>query len=82
MKTIYIVYGHTGEYADFTEWTVKAFTTEAAANALVAKLRAAHDTLGDWRGYGSPVMAAAGDPNCRRDYTGTWYNMYPLELED
>lgn len=46
LQTIYVVYGTCGEYSDRREWTVRAYTSERAAQAKVAALQEAMRALG------------------------------------
>jgi hypothetical protein len=40
MDTIYLVMGESGEYSDWQQWPVRAFATEAAADAHAAAANA------------------------------------------
>jgi hypothetical protein len=83
-ETIYLVYGHTGEYEDFMEWTVRAFTSKATAEQLVLKAQEAADTIFKGEGrYGlmHGTVNNPHDPEMRMDYTGTKYDIQEVMLE-
>ena len=83
MKTIYVVFGTTGEYSDRRDWPVKAFVNEAKAQQLVldATRIAKEMEAKEWRSYDSKEKNIF-DPNMDMDYTGTGYYHFPVELEE
>jgi hypothetical protein len=89
VNTIYVVIGSTGEYSDRSEWPVRAYRNEAAAQAEVLRLgEAASAFYAKWEpnGYGperhkaEDAHRATFDPSFRCDYTGTSYYLYSVEL--
>lgn len=89
MSTIYVVFGKTGEYSDYTEWPVKAFKSEERAIEFVEEVSAEYRKLRDKYGtYMFDGMIKAGDknhldPHMGYDHvTGTEYEYFPLELEE
>jgi hypothetical protein len=78
---VWVVYGSTGEYSDFTEWWVCACLTEERAKEIT-------DELNTWcrekgfsstsAGYDSPKPDL--DPNFRAYYTGTGYSYGEVEV--
>lgn len=94
MKEIYILEGGTGAWEDKSNWIVKAFVSEKAAeehklkceehykNLLIKYKVEDYDALyfhSDYEGYNeiNPY-----DPNGYMDYTGTFYSIKPVELEE
>lgn len=83
-KTIYVVVGKTGEYADYQEWYVCAYPVKRmaeqhckAAQEEDTRLAAGHRTiLSILRGE----VTNKYDPNYSRDYTGTTYEIHPIKL--
>lgn len=95
MATIYVVTGSTGEFSDYQEWSVCAFTKEILAVSFVEGLTTALSKLGASSESGdvksnltlsdrAKIAEEMNDldPQCRVDYTGTRYFYYPLELID
>ena len=89
MSKIYIVQGCTGEYSDFQEWTVCAYTSEEAARDRVVELE--HILLVNKAQLGCEYAsreraeiamhnAPNGDPSCTIDYTGANYHYEECEL--
>lgn len=94
---VYLIFGHTGEYADYTSWMIKkAFTNRESAiehrdllNNTLKNLNAYPDENNDipWDIYTDKskeiyqVMNQL-EPKFRLDYTGTKYEIEEAELED
>lgn len=91
MRTIYLVTGTTGEYADWSKWNVKAFDTmDMAINFMEEIHTVIQDTL---EGAGQEHIDHATrtrlekalkdlDPNVSIDYTGVDYEIEEIELEE
>jgi len=92
---IYVVTGHTGEYSDRRSWMVRAFTDEQKAKDLVImatrrgeeifEIFAAQGRKASWaEDYESPNSPLHNqyDPKCTIDYTGVYYGMTEVELDD
>lgn len=90
--TIYVVMGGTGEYSDRQEWPVRAFATEAHAQAFVAAAEVwllAHDVsrrsdgIADYEERERLEASCPFDPNAQFDYSGTtyWLLAVPLDAE-
>ncbi len=85
---IYLVKGNTGEYADRAEWIAKAFNNEIAAIHYCDHL----NKLGGWEHsstylnmdeqFRSLETLQEFDPKARMDYTGTYYEIESMEVED
>lgn len=80
-KKIWIVYGKTGEYADYREWTVCAYNDEKSAeNHAQAAL--------EWyqQNGGINLRCYYGknpyDKDMSVDYTGTEWGIYSIDLVD
>ena len=78
---IWVVYGQTGEYSDRSEWNIAAYLREEDAKAHA-------DAATAWY-QDNNVMANRHqerkesnpfDPSMRVDYTGTEWNIYPVDL--
>lgn len=79
---IFVVRGTTGEYSDRTEWPVKAFLSEKAAQELViAATQRANEVFTD-RSYDRDIDKNQFDPDMRMDYTGTSYMIETVELDN
>lgn len=83
MKTIYIVRGSTGEYAERAEWLVKAFSSDQKAAEFVglvsneaALIAAARESQWDEPGHNKY------DINMQMKNNGTYYNYETLQLEE
>lgn len=89
--TVYIVQGSTGEYEDYTKWIAKAFLSKDKAENFMSKCveyakymieedRHPEDGMiyPRWmfEKYCSP------DSNFTIDYTGTFYCIYAVEVEE
>lgn len=90
MKQVFIIEGNTGEYSDRTNWLVKAFLDEEAAQNFARELTSKLEELGldvgccgDWeeREVKSKEMKKL-DPWFQNDYTGSHYCLLNVELED
>ena len=83
---VYIVVGNTGEYDDRWKWKVKSFTSKEKADSLCEALNVlVKDSKGlDWdeRDKLMESIQQSLDPMCSIDYTGTYYNIEQLEVED
>ena len=88
---IWIVSGSTGEYADFTQWLVRAFHTEEDAAAFRDSLLSAYRSLREQAGvvgYGQSYEQSrlieermrAFDPSVQVDYTGLDYGVQSVPL--
>lgn len=91
MKHAYVVQGSTGEYSDHREWIVCAFVDEKKAKNFCEKCdalaREAENeiTASDGNAYElndvkHGKMLLKLDEDARRDYTGTIYKMFKVEL--
>ncbi len=80
---IWIVVGSTGEYSDYREWSVAAYTSKEEAekhvelckkwfddNGGIEELRSNYDILNPY------------DPHMSVDYTGTTWSIFPLILKE
>ena len=82
--TIHIVFGRTGEYDDFRDWVVKAFTSQEKAQDLVtAASKRAREIFQTWAitPDGDTSEQNEFDPEMEMDYTGTLYYITKCELE-
>ena len=82
--TIYIVLGRTGDYDDFRDWVVKAFTSQEKAQELVAAAsERAREILQTWAITPDDETSEQNefDPKMEMDYTGTLYYITKCELE-
>lgn len=83
---IYIVTGSTGEYDDRYEWNVKAFSSKEKADDLCGalnKLMEGASKLKHKERYELQEMIQESlDRLCSIDYTGTYYNIEILELDN
>lgn len=89
MATIFLVSGSTGEYSDYSQWTVRAFSTREAADAFAAKANA---WLKERRFHRDGPLAdfevrdeaeSDFDSELRVDYTGSDYAVLgPFPLDD
>lgn len=89
LEHVYIVTGETGEYDDYTEWSVYAFRDEQEAEAFAQKcndwclakgVHMTSDTASSlYMGTGYEERKAFGldspDPNFSMDYTGSTYSV-------
>ncbi len=84
MREIYVVIGTTGEYSDKTEWPVKAFFDLSKAEDVVVKATARAAELDAKREsrYRAGEEKNEYDPNMQMDYTGTWYEIMKVYLEE
>lgn len=90
-KQVWLLVGSTGEYSDHQEWFVGYYTKEEDARARVeflsAKARQLYvsedNLITDWRSREKNVQEMRKyDPGFVCDYTGSNYNIYPLECLD
>jgi len=83
---VYIVVGNTGEYDDRYAWNAKAFSSKEKADDLVGALNklteGARDLTYKERSKLEEKICKSLDPMCSIDYTGTYYNIQQLEVED
>ena len=83
---VYIVTGHTGEYEDRWDWNVKAFTSKEKADNLCEALNVlVKDSKElDWDDRDKLVekIQQSLDPMCSIDYTGTYYKVDQLEVDN
>ncbi len=84
-QTLYVVMGTTGEYSDRSEWPVRAFIDETAAETLAVLATARAKEIEDTKGnrYSSiPDGANEHDQQMQMDYTGTKYYIMTVPLDD
>lgn len=93
-KTIYVVYGSTGEYEDKREWYLGYYISEEKAKSKVKELNAMCDEYGvsfkKMDEFDSNIVDKISekirktvDKHCYIDYTGVGYDYWPLtEIED
>ena len=83
---IYIVTGSTGEYDDRYEWNVKAFSSKEKADDLCGELNKLTEGASKLSYKERDELAEAVqeslDPKCSIDYTGTYYNIEELEVDN
>lgn len=83
---IYIVTGSTGEYDDRYEWNVKAFSSKEKADNLCGVLNklmeGARDLTYKERSKLEEKIQKSLDLKCSIDYTGTYYNIEELEVDN
>lgn len=83
MKTIYVVQGETGEYADRNEWPVRAFDNEKNAQDFILHLtKEYHEFLqkypnDTWRRL---KVCPPNDPGFMQDFKATKYTYFSVEL--
>lgn len=88
MKYVYIVEGNTGEYSDRVNWLVKAFFCQKEAEKLRDKLNTELIRLGLASDCDRKMVKENSlqmkklDPEFRCDYTGTYYCILRVELDD
>ncbi len=78
---VWLVYGSTGEYSEFTEWVVCACLEEQRAIDITKELN-------NWcveKGFDHSSASWDGpkpdlDPNFHANYTGTGYSYYEVEI--
>jgi glucose-6-phosphate 1-dehydrogenase len=90
MKTIYVVFGSTGEYSDRTEWPVLAYTSEINAQSHVTRATGYANTIfqavesGEVEKYSDQfdrlVQSNPYDSKMMMDYTGTNYYIVETTL--
>lgn len=87
-KIIYILFGTTGEYSDREEWMVKAFTNERSAILLekqlseFARVEFQNSQKADSEWDYRHNLTHKDDSGFRMDYTGTFYFINEVELEE
>lgn len=74
---INIVFGKTGEYEDYTEWEVAAYSDEKEAKRHCEKLNEAVTGKTDRDRFTTPL-----DPYCRIEYTGIRYEIQTLPISE
>jgi hypothetical protein len=83
---VYIVTGHTGEYDDRWEWKAKAFTSKEKADNLCGALNVlVKESKGldyEDRDKLMESIQESLDPMCSIDYTGTYYKVEELEVDN
>lgn len=89
---VWVLFGDTGEYSDYTEWVVRAYTDEEAATkdceTLNALLRAEgvhsdddHVSRLSWDERKAVIARLrAHDTNASLNYTGTRYFVHEIPL--
>ena len=89
MTTIYLITGCTGEYEDYSEWIVCAYTSEALAQSRVDQLNALVSELSAPSPKPIHTIEAAmrqhdhGDPLFELSLSGiAIYGLKPVELMD
>jgi hypothetical protein len=90
MKTIYLVKGHTGEYADHVEWTVCAFVNKERAETHCLLCNDTAKTIFKtivktyrYRKAFEDSNPPECDPSMQFDYTGTDYFVEgPIVIKD
>jgi len=83
MGMIYVVFGMTGEYSDWSEWPVKAFVSKMKAQEFMEAVSAiANELFARVGRYGGSELRGKNplDPEMRCDYTGVRYHYYEMEL--
>ena len=83
-RTIYLVWGQTGEYEEAAEWIVCAYTNAAKARGHADQATAEVGViLNQYDSYlRVPPGANRFDPHMQLDYTGTRYTVSEIELHD
>jgi len=87
-KTIYVVFGNSGEYSDFRDWPVVAYDTEDSAigHAEKAKRRAEELKVlmdaAEWNRREALQKTNEFDPHMNMDYTGVDYSVFEIELRE
>lgn len=76
---IYLVVGWSGEYSDFTQWPVTAYSNAADAWMHVERCKAALDV---WRQHGWEFSEWEEDSDDRRNLTSLFADLDPKVLED
>lgn len=82
---IHLVVGSTGEYENYHEWVVKAYRDrdKAVAHANLAEQEAERIFKKNGsRGYYGSDSPNPYDPNMDMDYTGTFYEIQTIDLEE
>ena len=85
MKTIYVVFGTTGEYSDRTEWPVKAYASLKKAKTHILEADKVADAIfvkREGRMSSTNEETNPFDEDFRMDYTGTSYYYIETELEE
>lgn len=86
MFNVYLVKGNTGEYEDRSDWVVKAYTSSEKASDLVGALNILVEGAGkldyDERDDLVEKIRETLDPDCDIDYTGDYYNIEIIEVDD
>ncbi len=85
-KYVWLVLGSTGDYEDYCDWSVRAFLTKEGADRFCCKLKKwaeehgatrKNDGIWSWRGPENP-----DDPEMQVSYTGVYYSVHQVELEN
>lgn len=80
---VWIVVGSSGEYSDFTQWNVKGYTDKAKAEEHARLANEFENTVRRAPGVGYYNMPKNPyDADCRRDYTGTDYDVVGIFVDD
>jgi hypothetical protein len=81
-KTIWVVYGTTGEYSDRSTWDIAAYPNEAdaQAHADAATKFYCDERVFELRHKTKPINPYDKNADC--DYTGTEWGIYPVELHE
>jgi hypothetical protein len=84
---VYLVKGHTGEYDDRSEWIAKAFLLEEKADDMKGGLNILLEKSGNGMSYEErdlleAIIRETLDPRCSIDYTGTYYTIEEVEVQE
>jgi len=84
MKTIFLVRGETGKYADLAEWTVCAYSTKSLAlkHSKLAQAEAGRIQRTRKTNYDTGGMKNKYDEKMSMDYNGTTYCVESVKFSD
>ena len=83
MKTVFLVYGATGEYSDRTEWFIRVFASAKKAAELVTLASAkARELEVKYKRKYIPKGSNPYDLKMQSDYTGTHYYVEEVPFDD
>lgn len=83
MKKVHVVFGSTGEYSDYHEWSVKAFLEKRKATAFAKQCQKLFEAQGfDYWKYEHMEWKHPLDKRWEMDYTSTKYHVISVPLED
>lgn len=80
MDYVYVVIGWTGEYSDYTQWEVAAYTDKDAAEAHAGAAGRAVAGSGQMEYEEQEALTNPYDPNMKMYYTGTEYRVVAVPL--